>query len=72
MVLEDFKANMGSHFHLSWLRVTYQSLVKHTMYEETMRVYMLHIIGCAILDDKCPIYINVIYISLFVDFESLH
>lgn len=72
MVLEEFKANKGSHFRLSWLQDTSQTLVERSMYKTNTRVYMLHLAGYIILVNKSHIYINYRYISMCADFESFH
>lgn len=61
----------GSHFRLSWLRETYQTLVEHSMYEVTIRIYMLHMVGCSILVVKSRVYIDARYISLFTELEHV-
>lgn len=66
MVMEELRFNRGPHFHLSWLWETYHTLVEHSMYEEADRVYMLHLVGCNILEDKSHVYVDVKYISLFL------
>lgn len=66
LVLDKLKTNRVAHFCLSWIREMYKNLVKHYMYDEGARVYMLRLIGFTILTDKSHVYIDTRYISLFV------
>lgn len=71
-VMEDFRFNMGSHFCPAWLQKTYQTLVKHSMYEVTVRVYMLCLLICIILEDNSYFYIDSRYISLMFELEHIN
>lgn len=72
MVLEEFKASGDAHFCPSWLRNTYQSMVEHSMYEATTRVYMFHLIGYTNLSNRSCVYIDDKNISVFSYFKYLN
>lgn len=66
--MEEFELNRSVCFRFSWLQGTYVSMVKHFMYQEATRVYLLHLIGCTILENKLHVYIDVRYIDMFIVF----
>ena len=43
--------------------------MQHSIFEDTVRLYMLHLVECTILEDKSHVYIDAIYISLVSDFD---
>lgn len=49
----------------------YIDLVCQSMYEEATKVYMIHLLGCTILEVKSHVYINVKYMSV-MHWATLH
>ncbi|KAI5432032.1 hypothetical protein KIW84_035966 [Lathyrus oleraceus] len=69
--ISPFIANKGNRFHLFWQHDIYKNLVEQSMYDAVARVYMLHIVGYTILENKSHVYIDARCISMFVDFTHL-
>lgn len=64
VVQKKFAFNRGIHLCMSWLRKTYNELVKAVSYEVAARVYMLHLIACTFFTNKAGAYIDTRYMCL--------
>lgn len=60
-----------SFFYFSWLYEIYVLFVEHVMYRGVIRVYIIHLVRCIILEDKSHVYNDVRCISLLTEIVVL-
>ncbi|XP_058769030.1 protein MAIN-LIKE 1-like [Vicia villosa] len=70
VVLKEFGDTRGFHLKMSWLRRVYQELVDAGRYQAAAMAYMLHLVACTLFADKSGVYIDVSYLSLFINLET--